>query len=64
MSAGIKLIADSGISFAAGEFKELLDALSGGSGFSFADLAADRAGTHFAKMAVGRDFPGKNIYLD
>jgi hypothetical protein len=44
VSLGIKVIADSGISFAAGEFKELLDALSGGSGFSFADLAADRAG--------------------
>jgi hypothetical protein len=52
VSAGIKVISDSGVSFAAGEFKELLDALSEGSGFSFADLAADRAGTHFAKRAA------------
>ena len=52
VSAGIKVLADSGISFTAGEFKELLDAVSGGSGFSFADLAADRAGTHFAQTAI------------
>lgn len=52
VSAGIKVIADAGVSFAAGEFKELLDAQYGGSGFSFADLAADRAGTYFAQMAI------------
>ena len=35
-----------------GELKELLDANVGGSGFSFADLMADRAGTQFAKLAT------------
>ncbi len=55
VSAGIKVIADSGVSFAAGEFKELMDAVYGGSGFSFADLAADRAGTHFARIAIIND---------
>lgn len=55
VSAGLKVIADAGISFTAGEFKELMDTQQGGSGFSFADLAADRAGTFFAKMAVHND---------
>jgi hypothetical protein len=35
-----------------GLFKELTDA-NGGSGFSFADLAADRAGVRFAELATG-----------
>lgn len=51
-SAALKVISDSGISFAIGEFKELLDSEQGGSGFSFADLAADRAGIRFAEMAL------------
>ena len=50
-SAGLKIIADSGISFAIGELKELLDS-GGGSGFSFADLAANRAGIRFAEVAT------------
>lgn len=50
-SAGLKILADSGISFAVGEFKELLDS-GGGSGFSFADLAADRAGIRFSEVAT------------
>ncbi len=54
ISAGLKLVAESGMSYAAGEFKELLDAGQGGSGFSFADLAADRAGIRFAEMATDR----------
>jgi len=55
-SAAIKLASDSGVSFAIGEFKELLDSGPGGSGFSFADLAADRAGILFAEEAT-RDEP-------
>ena len=39
---------DSGSAFAVGEIKELLDSRSGGSGLSFDDLAADRAGIRFA----------------
>ncbi len=54
-SAALKLAADKGISFAIGEFKELLDSGSGGSGFSFADLAADRAGTRFATWATDKN---------
>ena len=62
MSAGIKVIADSGVSFAAGEFKELIDAIYGGSGFSFADLAADRAGTHFARIAISNDNEAEKLH--
>ncbi len=54
VSAALQVLADAGASHAIGEFKELLDSLKGGSGFSFADLAADRAGTLFA-LHVSRD---------
>jgi uncharacterized protein YfiM (DUF2279 family) len=39
---------------AAGVVKEILDAQEGGSGFSFADLAADLAGVHFASRLIDR----------
>ncbi len=51
-SAMLKILSDHDISFAMGEFKELSDALRGGSGFSFADLAADQAGIMFATTAT------------
>jgi hypothetical protein len=52
VSAGLKLLSDHSISSAIGEFKELLDADRGGSGFSFVDLAADRAGIRFVEVAT------------
>ena len=52
VSAGLKLMSDSQMGFAVGEFKELLDANEGGSGFSFIDLAADRSGVRFAESAT------------
>lgn len=52
VSAGLKLYSDANIGFAIGEFKELLDTDSGGSGFSFIDLAADRCGLWFAERAT------------
>lgn len=54
-SAALQVISTSGVSFSIGEFKELLDSGNGGSGFSFADLAADRAGIRFAEYAVAED---------
>ena len=51
-SAALKVISNSGLSFTLGEFKELLDSQKGGSGFSFADLAADLAGIRFAELAL------------
>jgi len=59
-SAMFKILSDHDISFAIGEFKELSDALSGGSGFSFADLAADQAGIMFATTAT---LPGSALQL-
>ncbi len=52
ISAALEIAAKSGVSHAIGEFKELYDARAGGSGFSFADLAADRAGVRFADVAT------------
>ncbi len=51
-SAALKVLSDSGSSFVIGEIKELLDSVKGGSGFSFVDLAADRAGIQFAELAL------------
>lgn len=53
ISAGLKLVSDQGVAMAIGEFKELLDSGRGGTGFSFVDLAADRAGLRFAEIATG-----------
>ncbi len=63
ISAGLKLIAESGMSQAVGEFKELMDAGRGGSGFSFADLAADRAGVRFAEAAIDRKGGARRLQL-
>lgn len=54
VSAAIALLSDAVVSDAAGLLKEELDAGAGGSGFSFGDLLADRAGTTFA-LAATRD---------
>ena len=52
ISAGLALVSASGVADAIGEFKEIQDTLSGGSGFSFSDLAADRAGVRLARAAI------------
>lgn len=56
VSAAIEATGIANVSEQMGVFKEELDAGEGGSGFSFADLAADRAGTRFA-VAATRDMP-------
>ncbi len=50
-SAGLQIAAGENVANAIGEFKEIADTLSGGSGFSFSDIAADRAGVVFALQA-------------
>ncbi|MDO9104244.1 MAG: hypothetical protein Q7U57_04715 [Methylovulum sp.] len=50
-SAAITASVSGQVSVAMGEEKELRDA-ERGSGFSFIDLAADKAGTHFGEMAT------------
>ena len=49
-SAALQQFSDLEIGLNIGEAKELLDSVSGGSGYSFADLAADKAGLTFAKF--------------
>jgi hypothetical protein len=54
VSSALALLSNESLSDEAGLFKEELDAGEGGSGFSFSDLLADRAGTLFA-LAATRD---------
>jgi len=54
VSAAVTASAGSGLASAMGEFKELDDS-RGGTGFSFADLLADRAGIRLAEMATGTE---------
>lgn len=54
-SAGLHLAAGEGIANAIGEFKEIADTLRGGSGFSFSDIAGDRAGVLLAVHAASSD---------
>jgi hypothetical protein len=52
LSAALAVVEPSWLSDAEGLLKEEVDALGGGSGFSFGDLAADRAGVRFATAAT------------
>lgn len=54
VSATIAAYADTALSDAIGLYKEIEDARSG-SGFSFSDIAADRAGTRFGERATSQD---------
>ncbi len=54
ISAALAAAGGSALANAIGVFKELDDS-RGGSGFSFPDLLADRAGTRLATVAVGED---------
>jgi hypothetical protein len=57
ISAGLYAATAGDSAFGMGELKELLDSNDGGSGFSFADMAADVAGVRFAQALLdsGRD---------
>lgn len=60
ISAAISSGSNSGLSAIVGVFKEMEDS-RGGTGFSFADLAADRAGIEFAKVATDQDDTARNL---
>jgi len=60
VSAALTVLSAQAPSDAIGLFKEELDA-GGGSGFSFGDLMADRAGTTFALLATGDDAAARAI---
>lgn len=61
-SAYIQLIGSNSVSYFVGELKELSDAISG-TGFSFADLQADRAGTLFSHLATHSKESGELLVL-
>lgn len=52
ISAALELLSEQSMSFAIGEFKELMDRGIGGSGYSFVDLVADMSGAELAKTAT------------
>ncbi len=52
VSAALAILSDERRSMTVGIGKEMMDATPGGSGFSFVDLTADRAGTLFAGAAT------------
>ncbi|MFH0730586.1 MAG: hypothetical protein V2B19_30105 [Pseudomonadota bacterium] len=54
ISAAMTILADSDLSNVVGLFKEIDDSI-GGSGFSFVDLLADRAGVRFAELCAVND---------
>jgi hypothetical protein len=60
VSAALTVLSAQARSDAIGLFKEELDA-GGGSGFSFGDLMADRAGTTFALLATGTEAGARAI---
>lgn len=59
-SAAIAAYADTALADAVGLYKELEDARSG-SGFSFNDIAADRAGTRFGELAVAGERAARGL---
>ena len=60
VSAAVAAHAGAPLADAIGLYKELEDA-RGGSGFSFDDLAADRAGTRFGELAAGGRGPAREL---
>ena len=60
ISAFLSSIAGDALAHATGIFKEVSDS-QGGSGFSFADLAADQAGVKFGTMAVTSESSAQSL---
>ena len=54
-SAMLEQVGKENIGLSIGELKELLDSNEGGSGYSFADLAADKAGIAFSKFVTSNN---------
>jgi hypothetical protein len=59
-SAGLAAMGSGALSDAVGLFKEVEDS-RGGSGFSFTDLAADRAGTRFGELATASSTSARTV---
>lgn len=63
VSAGLVIVADEGRAMTIGIGKELMDATPGGSGFSFVDMMANRAGIMFAGAATGNATAARDMQL-
>jgi hypothetical protein len=63
VSAALAVLSDDSRSMSVGITKELMDATAGGSGFSFVDLTADRAGTLFTVIAIGNASSARELQL-
>jgi hypothetical protein len=63
VSAALTVLENPLVSDAAGLMKEQLDALTEGSGFSFGDLVADRAGVRLANAATKSEAAAKAMQL-
>ncbi|MCP4431135.1 MAG: hypothetical protein GY806_09175 [Gammaproteobacteria bacterium] len=60
-SAAIELLSDNASSFSIGEIKEISDSNQGGSGFSFVDLMADKAGIYLVQQLTSSASQAKQI---
>jgi uncharacterized protein YfiM (DUF2279 family) len=63
VSAGLTIVADAGRAMTIGIGKELMDSTPGGSGFSFVDMMANRAGIMFAGAATGDETAARGMQL-
>ena len=63
VSAGLVIVADEGRAMTIGIGKELMDSTPGGSGFSFVDMMANRAGIMFAGAATGNATAARDMQL-
>ena len=61
VSAALAILSDENRSMTVGIGKEMMDTTEGGSGFSFDDLAADRAGTLLAVAATKNEANARNL---
>ena len=61
-SVAFQLFSNTAASDTIGELKEFLDS-DGGSGFSFADLMADRAGTRLAQLVTSNEKTARKVQL-
>ena len=63
VSAGLVVVTDEGRAMTIGIGKEMMDSTPGGSGFSFVDMLANRAGILFATAATNDPSAARNIQL-
>jgi hypothetical protein len=63
VSAGLTVVTDEGRAMSIGIGKELMDSTPGGSGFSFVDMMANRAGIMFAGAATVDETAARGMQL-